>query len=115
MDVFLVAQYFGKVLNLFGILIIVIGIFIVSSIYAGEWLVERKAGIEFYKKYRQNLGRVILLGLEILVAGDIIRTVVGDPNLSSLAALGVIVLIRTFLSIAFEMEVEGRLPWRNQR
>lgn len=113
MDVFLVAQYFGRVLNLFGITIIVIGVFIVSSIYAGEWLIERKSGINYYKKYRQNLGRVILLGLEILVAGDIIRTVVGDPNLASLAVLAIIVLIRTFLSIAFEMEVEGRLPWKS--
>lgn len=112
MDIYLVAQSFGKVLNIFGICVIVVGIFVVSSYYAGEFITNRKESILIYKKYRQNLGRVILLGLEILVAGDIIRTVVGEPNLTSIAVLGIIVLIRTFLSLAFEMEIEGKLPWK---
>lgn len=58
------------------------------------------------------MGRSILLGLEFLVAADIINTVAVDPTLESLVVLGGIVLIRTFLSFALEVEIEGRLPWR---
>jgi uncharacterized membrane protein len=62
---------------------------------------------------RQDMGRSILLGLEFLVAGDIIRTVVVHPSLDNVIVLGLIVLIRTFLSLALELEVEGRWPWQN--
>jgi len=61
---------------------------------------------------RADLGRGILLGLELLVAADIIGTVAATPTLRSLAVLGLIVLIRTFLSFSLEVEIEGRLPWR---
>ncbi|MEO7863250.1 MAG: DUF1622 domain-containing protein, partial [Nitrospirales bacterium] len=59
----------------------------------------------------QGLGRAIVLGLEFLVAGDIIRTVVVAPTLANVVVLGLIVLIRTFLSMALELELEGRWPW----
>jgi len=65
-----------------------------------------------YTGFRQNVGRSILLGLEVLVAADIVRTVAVEPTLESLAILGGIVLIRTFLSLTLEVELEGRLPWR---
>jgi uncharacterized membrane protein len=65
-----------------------------------------------YRAYRQGLGRAILLGLEFLVAGDIIRTVVVAPTLENVAVLGLIVLIRTFLSAALQLELEGRWPWQ---
>ena len=65
-----------------------------------------------YRRYRADLGRGILLGLELLVAADIIGTVAATPTLRSLAVLGLIVLIRTFLSFSLEVEIEGRLPWR---
>jgi uncharacterized membrane protein len=68
-----------------------------------------------YRRYRQQLGRAILLGLELLVAADIIRTVAVDPTLESAAALGVIVLIRTALSFSLEVELEGRWPWARSR
>jgi uncharacterized membrane protein len=61
--------------------------------------------------YRANLGRGILLGLELLVAADIIGTVAVTPSLANLAVLGGIVLIRTFLSFSLEVEIEGRWPW----
>lgn len=61
---------------------------------------------------RQNLGRGILLGLEILIAADIIRTVAITPTLDGVLVLGVIVLIRTFLSMALQVELEGRWPWQ---
>lgn len=65
-----------------------------------------------YRLFRQDLGRAILLGLEFLVAGDIIRTVVVDPTIERVASLGGIVLIRTFLSMSLQLEIEGRWPWQ---
>jgi uncharacterized membrane protein len=62
--------------------------------------------------YRQDLGRAILLGLEFLIAGDIIRTVVVAPTLENVMILALIVVIRTFLSMALQLEVEGRWPWQ---
>ncbi len=67
-----------------------------------------------YRLYRQDLGRAILLGLEFLVAGDIIRTVVVAPTLENVITLGGIVLIRTFLSFSLELELEGRWPWQGR-
>ncbi|HEX8374326.1 MAG TPA: DUF1622 domain-containing protein, partial [Geminicoccaceae bacterium] len=68
-----------------------------------------------YRGYRANLGRGILLGLELLVAADIIGTVAATPTLQNLAVLGLIVLIRTFLSFSLEVEIEGRWPWQAAR
>ncbi len=65
-----------------------------------------------FRNYRANLGRGILLGLELLVAADIIGTVAVTPSLENLAVLAVIVLIRTFLSFSLEVEIEGRWPWQ---
>jgi uncharacterized membrane protein len=65
-----------------------------------------------FRRYRANLGRGILLGLELLVAADIIGTVAVTPSFENLAILGLIVLIRTFLSFSLEVEIEGRWPWR---
>lgn len=65
-----------------------------------------------YRAYRANLGRGILLGLELLVAADIIGTVAVTPSFENLAVLGLIVLIRTFLSFSLEVEIEGRWPWQ---
>ena len=69
------------------------------------------AGLDRYSALRQDLGRAILLGLELLVAGDIIRTVAVSPTLDNMAVLGAIVLIRTFLSFSLELEITGRWPW----
>ena len=67
---------------------------------------------EAYHDYRANLGRAILLGLEFLVAGDIIGTILVEPTMESVAALGLVVLIRTFLSFSLETEIEGTVPWQ---
>lgn len=64
------------------------------------------------RRYRANLGRGILLGLELLVAADIIGTVAVTPSPGNLSVLGLIVLIRTFLSFSLEVEIEGKWPWR---
>jgi len=68
-----------------------------------------------YENVRQNIGRSILLGLELMVAGDIIETVGVKPTMESVLVLGLIVLIRTFLSFSLEVELEGRLPWRKNQ
>lgn len=68
----------------------------------------------WYRNYRRYLGRAILLGLELLVAADIIRTITSAPTISNAVALGVIVMIRTFLSFTLSLEVEGRWPWQRR-
>ena len=66
-----------------------------------------------YTRFRRQLGRSILLGLELLVAADIIRTVAITPTLDSVLVLGLVVLIRTFLSFSLELEITGRWPWQS--
>src|SRR5256714_15565115 len=66
----------------------------------------------YYVWYRQDVGRAILLGLEFLIAGDLIRTVVVAPAMHNVAVLGLIGLIRTFLSLSLQLEIEGKLPWQ---
>ena len=65
-----------------------------------------------YKTARQGVGHAILLGLEVLIIADIVRTITIDPTLESAIGLGVIVLVRTFLSFSLEIDLEGTLPWR---
>jgi uncharacterized membrane protein len=65
-----------------------------------------------YQRYRHDLGRAILLGLEVLVAADIVRTVAFTPTMDSVLVLGLIVAIRTFLSWSLALELEGRWPWQ---
>jgi uncharacterized membrane protein len=100
----------GAAIDTVGVLVIVIGALIAST----RFILQRypEPGTR-YQLYRQDLGRSILLGLEFLIAGDMIRTVVVDPTLRNVAVLGLIVLIRTFLSLALHLEVEGRWPWQN--
>ena len=67
-----------------------------------------------YKRFKDRIGNSLLLGLEFLVAADIIRTVALDPSLQSVAVLGLLVLIRTFLSWALVVEIEGAWPWKKK-
>ena len=95
-----------------------VGVFIVAvgALVATARLLIRlahKTG-SYYSSYRQDIGRAILLGLEFLIAGDIIRTVVVAPTIQNVLVLGLIVLIRTFLSLSLQLEIEGRLPWRRE-
>src|SRR3954452_8212394 len=68
-----------------------------------------------YTRLRRNLGRVILLGLEVLIIGDIVRTIIVDPTIESVAVLGMIVLIRIVLSFSLEVEIDGTWPWSRWR
>ena len=67
-----------------------------------------------YVSIRQAVGKSILLGLEVLIAADIMATVVTEPTLRGVLVLGLIVLIRTFLSLSLQVELEGRFPWQSK-
>lgn len=113
MDIFNIVQTAGQFLDLVGVIIIVSGA-VISTVYLAIGFIHEENGEKLYKSYRQNIARGILLGLEFLVAGDVIRTVAGDPSFTSVGVLAIIVLIRTFLGIEFEMEVDGRWPWQKK-
>lgn len=108
----------GQLVDFAGVAVMVIGA-VVSLPLAirGRQPRQLPAGAErlsFYRTYRQSLGRSILLGLELLVAADIIRTVAVTPTFESVGVLAIIVLIRTFLSFSLELEITGRWPWQKQ-
>jgi uncharacterized membrane protein len=90
--------------------IIVVVIAIATATYAFRSL-TRRADLQTYEDYRQRVGRAMLLGLEILVAADVIRTVALEPTLRNVAVLGLLVVVRTFLSWSLVLEIEGRWPW----
>lgn len=92
-------------------LVISIGL-IWSTYFSVRTYIRTKKGDTAYKAMRQTFGGALLLGLEILVAGDLIRTVAVEPNLDNVLVLGIIVLIRTLLSFSIEIEIDGVLPWR---
>jgi uncharacterized membrane protein len=77
--------------------------------------VMRGQRLEAYEKARRDIGRAILLGLEVLIIADIVLTITIDPTLESALALGLIVLVRTFLSFSLEIELDGVVPWRKRR
>jgi uncharacterized membrane protein len=78
-------------------------------------IVKRNAADANYREYKHTLGKGLLLGLEILVAADVIRTVALEPTFQNIATLGLLVVVRTFLSWALVVEVEGRWPWQPNR
>ncbi len=104
-----IIEQVGEVVDGAGVAAIVIGA-VVSTVVAVARLVQKRPSV--YSSYRRWLGRSILLGLELLVAADIIRTVAITPTLDSVVVLGLIVLIRTFLSFSLELEITGRWPWQ---
>jgi uncharacterized membrane protein len=94
-----------------GVAILIAGLFFSAFLAIRTWSTTRD-GSRAYMVLRRTLGGAILAGLEVLVAGDLIRTVAVDPTLDNVIILGIIVLIRTFLSFSLEIEIEGTLPWR---
>ena len=97
-----------KVIEGVGAAIMVIGGLFAFARYAQQVVAHASVS---YRQLRANLGRVILLGLEVLIIADIIRTIVVDPSLQSVGVLGVIVLIRIMLSFSLEAEIDGTWPW----
>ncbi|MGI0526602.1 DUF1622 domain-containing protein [Rhizobium giardinii] len=91
-----------------------VGVIIVGALFAFVSSVGRlrQGEADAYFHFRQRLGRAILLGLELLVAADIVGTVAVEPTLENVLVLAFIVLIRTFLSVSLTVEIEGRWPWQ---
>lgn len=103
----------GKTVDAAGVAAIVVGA-LVAAMFALD--PRRRHGPEgdVYTAFRRRLGRAILLGLELLVAADIIRTVAISPSYDSVGLLALVVLIRTFLSWSLELEISGRWPWQKR-
>jgi uncharacterized membrane protein len=102
----------GMTIDAAGVAVIVTGAAI--ALVASAIRLSRRES-DVYRRFRQQLGQAILLGLELLVAGDIVRTVAASPTLTSVAILAAIVLIRTFLSFSLEVETTGRWPWQRRK
>ena len=96
-----------------GIIIIFTGSFF--FIFRYLWFFFTKRQLKPFIQLRRELGKAILLGLEVLVAADIVATVSTEPTMDSVLILAAIVLIRTFLSFSLEVELDGRFPWQAQR
>jgi uncharacterized membrane protein len=111
-------ENFRQIMDIIGTSVDGVGVFIVvgGAFFATVRLALHRAhgAGNYYVSYRQDVGRAILLGLEFLIAGDLIRTVVVAPTMQNVAVLGLIVLIRTFLSLSLQLEIEGRLPWQRE-
>ncbi len=101
----------GKSMDAVGVAVIALGA--LGSVVVAATKLGKK--VEIYRPLRRQLGASILLGLEFLVAADIIRTVALTPDLRSVSILGAIVLIRTFLSYSLQLEVTGYLPWQGAK
>ncbi|SDZ30095.1 Uncharacterized membrane protein [Micromonospora pattaloongensis] len=104
----------GSLLDLAGVAVIAAGT-LIATVAFGYRSWRTRSSIQAYRQYRQGVGRAILLGLELLVAGDIIRTVAISPTFQSVGVLAAIVAVRTFLSFSLEVELEGRWPWQQKK
>jgi uncharacterized membrane protein len=95
--------------------LVIVGYILIATI---GWLVsslrQRRFTLEHYGSFRAALARALLLGLEILIAADVVRTAALSPTLQNFAALGVLVIVRTFLSWSIIVEIEGRWPWQER-
>src|SRR4051794_25686553 len=106
------AHLTARAMEVSGISVMVLGALIATAVFAARW----RAGFDAaYRSFGEHLGRAILLGLEFMVAADIIGTVAVEPTFTSLGVLALIVLIRTFLSLSLEVEINGRWPWSARR
>lgn len=106
-------EWLAKLLEIAGVGIILGGVGLASVTYMREGLGGR-GWRDAYERYRANLGRGILLGLELLVGADIIGTITAPLTFESVGLLAIIVLIRTFLSFSLETEIEGCWPWQRR-
>lgn len=102
-------------IDLAGVIIIALGAALGILLFVRDFLIRRDRIKPSYDRLRTFLGRSLLLGLEFLVAGDIIKTVAVEPTLDSVVVLAVIVLVRTVLSISIDVEIDGHWPWNATR
>src|SRR5205823_8045022 len=114
MDIKHTAELIGSAFELVGIVVLVLGSILAFGRYVVT-LIRFRDGPAAFRGLRLYLGRSIVLGLELLVAADIIRSVAIDPTFVSVGVLGLIVLVRTFLSWSLEVEINGEWPWQRYR
>ncbi len=114
MDYTTFMDHVTRAFEIVGVAVLVVG-FIIGFVRALVARLRRGTSEGVYVMIRSYFGRSILLGLEVLVAADLIRTVAVDPTMQNVLVLGLIVLIRTFLSFSLEIEIEGVVPWRRWR
>jgi len=116
-DIGLPPLYLIEILSFFieviAVIIIVAAVLYGTINFIFQSFQNKLNSLERFKQYKQGLGKALLLGLEILVAADVIRTVALEPTLMSVSVLGLLVLIRTFLSWSLVVEIEGHWPWQS--
>jgi uncharacterized membrane protein len=103
----------SKVIDGAGVVVVVVGLVVATAGFVLSQR-DRARAEEAYRTYRQRVGKAILLGLEFLVAADIIRTVAVTPTFRGVGVLALIVAVRTFLSFTLDVELEGRWPWQHR-
>ena len=101
-----------KAFEVVGVAILAVGS--VAALVGAAMSVSRGQRASAYKRARHDVGRAILLGLEVLIIADIVQTITIDPTLESALTLALIVVIRTFLSFSLEIELDGTVPWRKR-
>jgi uncharacterized membrane protein len=102
----------GDIFSMFGVGIMIAGIAIATVLFFKDCY-HKKSILDSIQDYKIRIGRALLLSLEVLIAADIVKTVALTPTVNDLAALGLIVVIRVFLSWALTLEIEGHWPWQN--
>lgn len=108
-------ELLARIFDIGGIAALLIGTVAALAIYLRRVIPHIGEQSRAYRNLRQGLGRAILVGLELFIAADIIRTVTIEPTFQSIGVLGLIVLVRTFLSWSLEVEINGEWPWRRAR
>jgi uncharacterized membrane protein len=101
----------SEVIDFAGVVIIALGA-LIGILLCAQDLLRQERAVHAYSRLRTFLGRSLLLGLEFLVAGDIIKTVAIEPTFDSVIVLAIIVLVRTVLSLSIDVEIDGRWPWQ---
>ena len=114
MDIKHTIELIGSAFELAGVAVLVIGS-ILAFVRSIVSLIRLRDGPAAYRHLRLYLGRSIVVGLELLIAADIVRSVAIDPTFTSIGVLGLIVLVRTFLSWSLEVEINGEWPWQRYR
>lgn len=108
------SEFFSIVAEIFeviGVGVMIVG-FVVAVVLGLRSWISTKNGKTAFTTLRDSLGLVILLGLEVLVAADLVRTVTSTPSLTDALVLGIVVIIRTILSFSLQIEIEGVVPWK---
>jgi uncharacterized membrane protein len=106
----------GLCIDIAGVVIIAGGtVYLLVKAVIIEFSNSKEKSFLRFEEYRKHLGRIILTGLEFMVAGDLIRTVAVEPTITNVGVLAAIVAIRTFLSFSLEIEMTGKLPWTKNK